>query len=138
MIRLITKYNAFDRVVLASFHESIYNELKSLVLKYQAEGITMMISPTFSGVAKMYFGSLFGVDVFYDEPVSVMQVPMGAFCLRIATKRFVRACHSHNIAVHYWTIDDIDDMQRLVDIGADGIMTNLPHTLKSVIDSNRD
>ena len=42
--------------------------------------------------------------------------------------------HKHNIAVHYWTIDNEDDMKYLIEIGADGIMTNLPHTLLKVYD----
>ena len=41
----------------------------------------------------------------------------------------------HNIAVHFWTIDDEEDMRHLIEIGADGIMTNLPHKLQEVYDS---
>ena len=46
-----------------------------------------------------------------------------------------RNAHKHNISVHYWTIDDEDDMRHLIEIGADGIMTNYPHRLKKVYDS---
>jgi len=53
----------------------------------------------------------------------------------LATKGFVKRAHKHNIAVHYWTINDVEDMKHLIDIGADGIMTDYPHRLKDVYDS---
>ena len=53
----------------------------------------------------------------------------------LATEGFVNAAHRHNLAVHYWTINEIDDMNHLISIGADGIMTDYPHRLKEVYDS---
>jgi glycerophosphoryl diester phosphodiesterase len=34
--------------------------------------------------------------------------------------------------VHYWTVNDKDEMRYLIDIGADGIMTDYPHRLSEV------
>ena len=49
-----------------------------------------------------------------------------------ATKAMVDAAHSQNLAVHYWTINDPDEMRMLIDIGADGIMSDYPHRLAEV------
>jgi glycerophosphoryl diester phosphodiesterase len=35
--------------------------------------------------------------------------------------------------VHYWTIDSPEQMSHLLDRGADGIMTDRPGVLKSVL-----
>jgi hypothetical protein len=34
--------------------------------------------------------------------------------------------------VQYWTVDDEEDMRHLIEINADGIVTNYPHKLKKV------
>jgi glycerophosphoryl diester phosphodiesterase len=48
----------------------------------------------------------------------------------------VDAAHSQNLAVHYWTINDIAEMEHLISIGADGIMTDYPHRLQQVYDAH--
>lgn len=133
VIKIVEEYKAFDRVVLASFHKDIYNELKRIHTEDHPE---MMFSPQDSGVASLLITGAMGLDVFYSEPVSVLQIPMSQVVkginIHLDQKWFVNVAHNHNIAVHYWTIDDVDDMKYLIEIGADGIMTNLPHTLLDV------
>ena len=65
----------------------------------------------------------------------VFQLPLEEKGFDLATKSFVNAAHRHNLAVHYWTINDEDEMRHLIEIGADGIMTDYPHRLKAVYDS---
>lgn len=131
-IRLLTKYDAFDRVVLASFHLEIFNEIKA----QQKQHPQIMCSPEYLGVAGIYLSGAVRLDAFYTQPITVLQVPMNeslaGIQLDVAQKWFVDVAHDHNIAVHFWTIDDVEDMKYLISIGADGIMTNLPHTLLQV------
>ncbi|HPG92524.1 MAG TPA: glycerophosphodiester phosphodiesterase family protein [Clostridia bacterium] len=135
VIDVLEEHDAFDRVVLASFHKEIYEEMKLIKANEHPE---IMCSPETAGVAEILVTGWFGLDLFYDEPVTVLQVPMKESFINVATKNFVNTAHRHNIAVHYWTIDDEDDMRYLVSIGADGIMTNIPHLLKQVYDDMFD
>jgi glycerophosphoryl diester phosphodiesterase len=52
----------------------------------------------------------------------------------VVTKRFVRSAHRHGSHVHVWTIDDADEMHRLLDLGVDGIMTDRPEILRAVLE----
>jgi len=51
----------------------------------------------------------------------------------VVTRRTVAAAHARGIAVHVWTIDDPTEMERLLDLGVDGIMTDRPAVLKDVL-----
>jgi glycerophosphoryl diester phosphodiesterase len=132
-LRLIEKYDAYDRVVLASFHEEIYEEYQRLQAENEVP-VTFLCSPATKSFAKFYFTQLFNVDFAYNDQIAVLQIPVSQYGLNFATKHLVNAAHRHNIAVHYWTIDDPDEMRKLIAIGADGIETNYPHRLKEVLD----
>ena len=44
----------------------------------------------------------------------------------------INYAHKHNMAVQYWTVNDEDDMEYLIDMGADCIMTDYPDKLYNV------
>jgi len=46
---------------------------------------------------------------------------------------FIRTCHRRGLQVHVWTIDEAAEMERLLDLGVDGIMTDHPTVLKEVL-----
>jgi glycerophosphoryl diester phosphodiesterase len=39
------------------------------------------------------------------------------------------------LQVYTWTVDDPDEMRRLIGAGVDGIMTNHPELLRAVLES---
>lgn len=61
------------------------------------------------------------------------QVPISTGPIRLVTRRFVERCHDAGLHVHVWTIDDAATMVQLLELGVDGIMTDQPSTLKSVL-----
>jgi glycerophosphoryl diester phosphodiesterase len=131
MERLDPNYNTFGRIVLASFHQNIYEELQRI---REDDHPTLMYSPELMGVVKYFVFHTLRLDLFYFDRVSVLQVPMGRYGLNLATRGFVNTARRHNIAVHYWTINDEADMRLLVRNGAHGIMTDRPTLLKQIID----
>lgn len=129
VIDLIEDYNAFDTVIIGSFHNDIYSKIKELK---KATYPDLMFSPETSGVVGILVTSWFLVDAFYNEPITCLQVPMSQYGIKVATRHFVNTAHAHNIAVQFWTINDEEDMRTLVELGVDGIMSDYPHRLASV------
>ena len=62
------------------------------------------------------------------------QVPPSAGKLPVVTERFIDRAHRRGLQVHVWTIDDPQEMERLLDLGVDGIMTDQPEVLKSLLE----
>ena len=62
------------------------------------------------------------------------QVPTEHKGVTVVDQKFVRTCHDAGIAVHVWTIDDSAEMHRLLDLGVDGLITDHPARLRSVLE----
>jgi glycerophosphoryl diester phosphodiesterase len=58
------------------------------------------------------------------------QVPTHQGRLHFDRPSFIAKCHSLGLRVDFWTVDDPTEAQRLLDLGADGIITNDPARLK--------
>lgn len=53
-----------------------------------------------------------------------LQVPHRRGRLTVVTRGLVARAHANGVHVHVWTIDDPDEMEHLVALGVDGIMTD--------------
>ncbi|MBE7089160.1 MAG: hypothetical protein E7370_06605 [Clostridiales bacterium] len=143
ILELLDKYEAFDRVVLASFHEEIYQEFTKIQAEGKAEvnGKTIeippyvMYSPAYGAAIPFFILQMLKLDVFFPDNICVLQLPIEQYGLTVATKSLTDAAHKNNIAVHFWTINDVEEMKMLIEIEADGIMSDYPHRLKEVYDS---
>ena len=131
---LLDKHDAWDRVVLASFHEELYDEYQRLQFAKEVPDI-FMYSPAYDAVTEFVVLEILNLDLFFDDGMCVFQLPMEEYGIDLATKKLVDTAHKHNMAVHYWTINDPEEMRHLIEIGADGIMTDYPHLLQEVYDS---
>jgi len=67
-----------------------------------------------------------------------VQVPTRAFGMVLTDASFLARAHRRGLAVDVWTIDDPDEMRRLLDLGVDGIMTDSPSLLLDVVAEWRD
>lgn len=70
---------------------------------------------------------------FYTPRVAALQLPETHGGKRIVSPDFIARAHTKNLAVHVWTVDETDDMHRLLDWGVDGIVTDRPDRLARVI-----
>lgn len=56
--------------------------------------------------------------------LQALQIPVSIGKINLASEGFIRRLHKHQVEAHYWTINDPEEMQRLVAAGADGIVTD--------------
>ncbi len=130
MDELSENYQTYQRIILASFHSEVYQELNRLKSTTHKQ---LMFSPEFNGVLSFFIMQTTLTSVFYSEPVSAFQLPTEQLGLSLTTSLLINTAHMHNIAVHYWTINDELTMRELIEKGVDGIMTDRPSLLQEVL-----
>lgn len=122
-----------DRIVVGTFHDEIETELKT---KYPD---LLRGAPT-GTAAKFIITQFLGVNLFDAGDFACLQIPMSydlGIELQLDKKTLIRRAHRRNVAVQYWTINDADEMRRLIELGCDAIMTDNPKLLKSVLEEYR-
>jgi len=62
----------------------------------------------------------------YRPPGIALQVPPSFGDVTIVSAESVAAAHRLGLEVHVWTINEPAEMTRLLDLGVDAIMTDLP------------
>ena len=63
-------------------------------------------------------------------PCAQIPLRMG---INVTTPAVIKTAHEVGIQVHVWTINTIDEMHQLVDMDADGIMTDCTAELRDVL-----
>ena len=94
-------------------------------------------SASFTEVIDFLARYKFGVDASYSPSMKFLQIPVGLRYLTVLDGGFAAAARSKGLGIHVWTINDEDEMRRLVRLGVDGIVTDRPDLLIKVIDDER-
>lgn len=124
---LIKKYNLQSKVIVASFDNSIVKRYEEFA---QGE------SPLGAGkaeVVKFVLTSKAFLSGYYRPGSQVLQIPTENSGFNLKTKQIIKDAHRLNMQVHYWTINDKETMRDLLELGADGIMTDRPDLLLEVM-----
>jgi glycerophosphoryl diester phosphodiesterase len=116
----IIQAKAIPRVLVTSFSENRRRRAVSLlphVATSASAGILRAVIPE----AKLHFDALVqrGLAGF-----AAVQVPERVKALRVVTPRFIDAVHAAGVEVHVWTVNEPDAMNRLLDLGVDGLVTD--------------
>ena len=127
-------HQTYQRIVLATFHEEVFQSMESLQKTSHPQ---LMFSPEFNGVLSFFILQTTLMSVFYRQPIAVFQLPTEQLGLSLTTNLLINTAHMHNIAVHYWTINDEETMRSLIEKGVDGIMTDRPTLLSNVLSEYR-
>ncbi|GII78055.1 glycerophosphoryl diester phosphodiesterase [Sphaerisporangium rufum] len=124
---------AHDRVCLTSFSDV------RLARARMAMGRPVCSALGPRGVARLRaaaaLGSGYGrlLGGLARQGVPCAQVPVGFRGMRVTTRALVRTAHALGMQVHVWTVDDPRQMEHLLDLGVDGIMTDNISGLRDVL-----
>lgn len=119
-IKAVRDTRATDRVLIGSFSTSrrlaVVKELPGVATSISAGGALPAAHAARVGAMRLLTRVLAGVDA--------VQLPPTVAGASIVTERAIRSFHRVGVEVHIWTVNDPDEMRRLLDVGVDGLVTD--------------
>ncbi len=125
VLDVIDRAGAADRTLVASFHVDALREVRRRGYRgktglAQAEVVRLLVMPA-SALA------------WFPLPGAAAQLPHRMYGINLGTRTVVDRCHRLGLEAHYWTVNDPALATRLLDVGADAIMTDDPRAIAPVL-----
>jgi glycerophosphoryl diester phosphodiesterase len=121
IVDVIREAKAEDRVLLASFASRTLRRIRRLGYRGrtglgQSEVVRLLATPT---------------AILRRFPLRgrAAQIPYRHLGIDLGTRAVVEKCHALGLEVHYWTVNDPALATRLLDLGADAVMTDDPRAV---------
>ena len=127
LARLLAEFGRTDDVIVASFLDPATDAFRRFAPAVPTSAGTIATADAWRAVQA-------GEDL-PDHPTVAFQVPERQGDIVVVDERFVRAAHRAGKAVHVWTVNDTESMERLLGLGVDGIISDVPTTLCGVLSS---
>jgi len=112
-----------DRILVAAAHHRLAQHFRRLSAGSVATSASAREVIAFWLAERV--GAAGRVGIEYDA----LQVPVRHAGLTVITPSFIEAAHARGVEVHVWTIDAPAEMRRLLELGADGLMSDRPDVL---------
>ena len=127
VLKVIWEAGAAGRTLVASNRHGVVRRFRRI------SGGRIPTAASRREIARFYLLSRLRLERLYRPAYDALQVPPDYRGTPLVTPRFLEAAHDRGVRVDVWTINDLDEMRRLLDLGADGIMTDHPEELVAVL-----
>jgi glycerophosphoryl diester phosphodiesterase len=122
---LLAEYGRMDDVIVASFLDPATDAFRRFAPAVPTSAGTVATAEAWRAVQEG--------ETMPEIPAVAFQVPERQGDLVVVDERFVAAAHAAGKAVHVWTVNDTDSMERLLGLGVDGIISDVPTVLCSLL-----
>jgi glycerophosphoryl diester phosphodiesterase len=126
VLATLDRHAARARTLLAAEHASI-------MARIRAAAPDVLTSCSAAEAAEFVLRVRDGEVAGWTTPAVALQVPPRYGGIDVVTPESVAAAHAHGLEVHVWTINDAAEMDALLEIGVDAIMTDVPAVAVDVL-----
>jgi glycerophosphoryl diester phosphodiesterase len=125
LTRILFDMEMTDRVIVGSFSGERLARFRNLT----GDRIPTSTSPqeTIEAVVQSSIGSKL------SGPAAALQIPVTWYGVPVLTRRLVEAAHAGGRLVHVWTVNRRTDMEQLLELRVDGLITDRPDLLKELV-----
>jgi glycerophosphoryl diester phosphodiesterase len=133
VLAVLDRLDAWDRVCLGGYQESWLQTARRLA---RAEGAPLFTSMGQTSVVGLRVRGWAGGNRGVPAPPvrgDLAQLPHRFGGLTVVDEAVLRVAHATGREVHVWTVDDPAEMALLLDLGADGMITDRPDLLRDLL-----
>ena len=128
LCRLIGEQAMVERVMVGSFYDAPLQHFRQLCPQ-------VATSASQAEVMQFFVAQKFGLSHLLTAPIQALVVPVQYYGLTVVTPGFVAAAHARGIKVYVRTVNREAQMQRLMGLGVDGLVTDYPDRLLQLLSS---
>ncbi|MFA1821037.1 glycerophosphodiester phosphodiesterase [Virgibacillus oceani] len=125
---LTQSYDLEENVIIASFDQAIIDIVMEI-----SDGEALVSGGRGEITYFVIFHKLF-LNGLYQQNVHALQIPTEDSNINLMDSKIIHGANRRGMDVHYWTINDPKIMEELIELGADGIMTDRPDLLMELLD----
>jgi glycerophosphoryl diester phosphodiesterase len=129
VLGVLREANALGRALVVSTPYDIVKRFRKASAGNVSTGATRL------EIGVFYISSRLRLERLVRPAYDALQVPLRHRGIPVVIPRFVRAAHARGVRVDAWTINQADEMSRLLDLGVDVIITDRPDTLAEVLEN---
>lgn len=139
-VHAIERCRAHDRVLLGSFSDARTARARALLDGRVATSAGRREVTMFALAGRRCHGVAGTGPTWFERflartATDALQVPVRHGRLELVGPAFIALAHNAGKVVHVWTINEPQEMVRLLRLGVDGIMTDRPSVLRDVIEA---
>jgi glycerophosphoryl diester phosphodiesterase len=131
VLRVIRSAGAEERTLVVSDDHALVRRFRGVSGAWISTGASRLEIGAFFLLSRLRLE--WSVRPAYDA----LQVPVEHEGITLVKPRFLEAAHARGVRVDVWTINDPDEMRRLLDLGVDVVMTDVPEALTDVLAERR-
>ena len=133
LARVIERTRAHDRVCVASFSDQRRQAALMRLTRPVTTSAGQTTAARFRAAAALPHLVRTPVLARVMRGVHGLQVPVRHAGIEVVTPSTIEAAHEVGVFVHVWTVNDVPEMTRLLDLGVDGLVTDRADLLKDVL-----
>lgn len=126
-VKVMRETNSWHRVVVGSFSHERLTRVR------RAGGSRLATSLSPQEVARLWLAARGRGGRYRPAPAACVQIPPTFGGRTVVEPRLLDLAHAIGWHVHVWTIDTVTQMNTLLELGVDGLMTDRPTLLRQVL-----
>lgn len=129
LMDLVEEFQRAPQVLVAAQDDSVMHAVRKA-----ARGRGLSVATGFAmGEIRAFMAALWSGREPRSEPAGqAMQIPRRYEGRDLVTPASVAAAHERGVEVHVWTVNELEEMQELLAMGVDGIVTDYPARLRDL------